>query len=669
MRLYDTATRGLRELPPAPGPVRMYFCGPTVYQRIHIGNARPFVISLWLKRWLERAGYEVALVENITDINDKIYDAAPEASAQLAADASGWYVEDTGDLGLGRPDVEPKATETVPEIVAMIEQLVGLGARLPGGRRRLLPRRELPRLRPALRPPRRRGGHAQPLRGAGAERAQGGPARLRALEGAQGGRGHLVGLALGPRPSRLAHRVLGDGRGSTSGRSSRSTAAGSTSSSRTTRTSSRSRGRSATSSRSSGCTTGCSGSRARRCRSRSATSSRCARRSTRGDARRCSSTSSVAHWRKPIDFSDEMLQQARAQAESFRNVFRSPSETGGDWDGFRRSARRRLQHAGGARGDARLARPRPPAARARGLRARVACRGREAPAEAGGARARTCRGAGAEATSPRGRPAARRDRGRRAGRCATWTPSPASSSSPSGDPELVYGRRAVREALRGPREVLELLATERALTAEPWLRDGGPRVHVKLERELTAEAGTRDHQGVVARVEPYRYADALRARRARAAPLLVVLDQVTDPRNLGAVIRSAEGAGATASSLPAHGSARVTPAVGRASAGAVEHLPRRRRDEPRALPRARSRGRTSGSGPRPGEAETSLWQADLVRAVRPSSSAPRARACARSCAARATTRSRSRSHGRVESLNVSVAAALLLYEARRQRGG
>ena len=131
MRLYDTASRGLRELPPPPGPIRMYFCGPTVYQRIHIGNARPFVISMWLKRWFERTGYEVTLAENITDINDKIYAAAPGASAKLAADASGWYVEDTGGLGLGRPDVEPKATESIPEIVAMIEQLVDTGHAYP----------------------------------------------------------------------------------------------------------------------------------------------------------------------------------------------------------------------------------------------------------------------------------------------------------------------------------------------------------------------------------------------------------------------------------------------------------------------------------------------------------------------------------------------------------
>src|SRR3954451_6510104 len=131
MRIHDTFTRSYQELPPPPGPVRMYFCGPTVYQRIHIGNARPFVISMWLKRWLQRSGYEVTLAENITDINDKIYAAAPGASAQLAADATGWYLEDTGGLGLGRPDVEPKATESIAEIVAMIEQLVSSGHAYP----------------------------------------------------------------------------------------------------------------------------------------------------------------------------------------------------------------------------------------------------------------------------------------------------------------------------------------------------------------------------------------------------------------------------------------------------------------------------------------------------------------------------------------------------------
>jgi cysteinyl-tRNA synthetase len=111
----------------------MYFCGPTVYQRIHVGNARPFIVSMWLKRWLEHEGYDVALVENITDINDKIYLAAPGNSAQLAADAAQWYIDDTSDLGLGRPDHEPKATETIAEIVALIEELVELELAYPAG--------------------------------------------------------------------------------------------------------------------------------------------------------------------------------------------------------------------------------------------------------------------------------------------------------------------------------------------------------------------------------------------------------------------------------------------------------------------------------------------------------------------------------------------------------
>jgi cysteinyl-tRNA synthetase len=133
MQLYDTLTRAKQELPPAPGPIRMYFCGPTVYQRIHIGNARPFVVSLWLKSWLERQGYEVTLAENITDINDKIYRAAPGASAELAENASRWYIEDTDLLALGRPDTEPKASETIPEIVALIQELVDRELAYPAG--------------------------------------------------------------------------------------------------------------------------------------------------------------------------------------------------------------------------------------------------------------------------------------------------------------------------------------------------------------------------------------------------------------------------------------------------------------------------------------------------------------------------------------------------------
>src|ERR1700674_1123421 len=111
MRLFDTYSKALVDLPAAPGPVRMYFCGPTVYARAHIGNARPFVVGMWLRSWLRAQGYDVTLVHNITDVNDKIYDAAPGASAALAARATRWYVEDTGHLRIGPADEPAKAAE------------------------------------------------------------------------------------------------------------------------------------------------------------------------------------------------------------------------------------------------------------------------------------------------------------------------------------------------------------------------------------------------------------------------------------------------------------------------------------------------------------------------------------------------------------------------------
>src|ERR1700688_3911309 len=108
MRLFDTYTKSLVELQPLRGPVRMYFCGPTVYARAHVGNARPFVVGMWLRSWLSSRGYEVTPVPNITDFNDKIYDAAPGASAELAERATAWYLEYDGDLGLCLPDAMPK---------------------------------------------------------------------------------------------------------------------------------------------------------------------------------------------------------------------------------------------------------------------------------------------------------------------------------------------------------------------------------------------------------------------------------------------------------------------------------------------------------------------------------------------------------------------------------
>ncbi len=124
MRLYNTLTRQVDPLPEPPGPVRMYVCGPTVYARAHVGNAVPFVLGMWLRSWLRSQGYDVTLVHNITDINDKIYEAAPGASAELAERATQWYLEDTGAFGLGMPDHLPKATEYVREIVKFIEALI-----------------------------------------------------------------------------------------------------------------------------------------------------------------------------------------------------------------------------------------------------------------------------------------------------------------------------------------------------------------------------------------------------------------------------------------------------------------------------------------------------------------------------------------------------------------
>ena len=127
MRLSDTFTRGTVELPPPPGPIRMYFCGSTVYQRIHVGNSRPFVLGMWLRNWLRESGYDVTLVHNITDVDDKIYVEARDQgvpSRELSARVTQWFFDDTDDLGLGRPELEPRASETIPEIVAFVEELL-----------------------------------------------------------------------------------------------------------------------------------------------------------------------------------------------------------------------------------------------------------------------------------------------------------------------------------------------------------------------------------------------------------------------------------------------------------------------------------------------------------------------------------------------------------------
>src|SRR5215211_790272 len=131
VEIHDTLSKGSRALEPRePGRVGIYACGPTVYSRVHVGNARPFVVFALLKRFLEHEGYDVTLVENVTDVNDKIYDAARDAgvpSAELAERMTGAYLEDTDRLGLGRPDAEPKASETIGPIVELIGSLIESG--------------------------------------------------------------------------------------------------------------------------------------------------------------------------------------------------------------------------------------------------------------------------------------------------------------------------------------------------------------------------------------------------------------------------------------------------------------------------------------------------------------------------------------------------------------
>jgi cysteinyl-tRNA synthetase len=130
LRIHDTLSGEVVPVEPRDGRVGIYACGPTVYGRIHVGNARPYIVFSLLKRFLDHEGYDTSLVVNITDVNDKIYDAARERdlpSAELAREMTEAYTGDTDLLGLGRPDEEPKATETIDAIVALIQDLVDSG--------------------------------------------------------------------------------------------------------------------------------------------------------------------------------------------------------------------------------------------------------------------------------------------------------------------------------------------------------------------------------------------------------------------------------------------------------------------------------------------------------------------------------------------------------------
>lgn len=136
-------------------------------------------------------------------------------------------------------------------------------------------------------------------------------------------------------------------------------------------------------------------------------------------------------------------------------------------------------------------------------------------------------------------------------------------------PFVLYGRNPIREALRAGRRPVHRVWATRGAAAEPWLRD--VEVLEARPEEIAARAGSEAHQGLCAEAGPYPYADPDELL-ARSDPLVVVLDELQDPQNLGAICRTAECVGADGVVIPERRSAEVTPAVCKASAGAVEHL-------------------------------------------------------------------------------------------------
>lgn len=231
--------------------------------------------------------------------------------------------------------------------------------------------------------------------------------------------------------------------------------------------------------------------------------------------------------------------------------------------------------------------------------------------------------------------------------------------------DVVYGRQPVHEATRGRRAVHEILVTEKAHAALPWLRDVAAEVRVVGADAIGALAGSADHQGVAARVAAFPYADADELLGAER-PLIVALDGVSDPRNLGAIARSAECAGATGLVVPRHGSAVVTPAVAKASAGAVEHLPicvaPNLADW---LQRAKRPGLWSYAAAADGELRyTDADYTDgcvFVLGAEGTGVRPRVLGACDATVAIPLA-------GAISSLNVSVTAGVLLFEAVRQRG-
>ena len=214
IRLYDTMAREKREFEPAdPKRITMYVCGPTVYGRAHIGNARPAVVFDTLARLIRHSYGEDSLVyaRNVTDVDDKIIAAAEAEGVEPAVITERYerhYLEDMGALGVAPPDIAPHATAEIAPMIAMIERLVGLGNAYEARRPCAVPRAVRPGLRRAEPPRPRRDAGRRAGRGGAVQARSGG---FRAVEAERRGRDRL-GFAVGARAAGLAHRMLGDDR-------------------------------------------------------------------------------------------------------------------------------------------------------------------------------------------------------------------------------------------------------------------------------------------------------------------------------------------------------------------------------------------------------------------------------------------------------------------------
>jgi 23S rRNA (guanosine2251-2'-O)-methyltransferase len=231
---------------------------------------------------------------------------------------------------------------------------------------------------------------------------------------------------------------------------------------------------------------------------------------------------------------------------------------------------------------------------------------------------------------------------------------------------IVYGRNPVREALRGPRAVYRVWATKNA-AREPWLAEPRPNPPVTIctAEEVERRAGASAHQGMCAEVSAFRYAEPDELLTP-PAPLIVVLDQIQDPQNLGAIARTAECAGAAGLVIPERRAVEVTPAVCKASAGAVEHLPIARvRNIADYLADAKARGVWCyGADAHARLAYDAVdWSGGAAIVLGAEGRGLRPRVAA-SCDALVAIPLR----GRIESLSVAAAGAVLLYAATVRHG-